>query len=98
VGPDIFIFEELVRLLGRKLGLNRGLIHVPPKLALSAAQFLSLFVGDVLLTPEEVVGLMAGLLVSDEPPRCKTHLGDWLEANKESVGVHYASELKRHYK
>jgi len=97
VGPDIFTFEEMVRLIGHTLGLNRGLLHVPPKLALAAAQFLSAFVGDVLLTPEEVDGLMAGLLVSDEPPRCKTHLADWLEENKESVGVHYASELKRHY-
>jgi len=97
VGPDIFTFEEMVRLIGQTLGLNRGLLHVPPKLALSAAQFLSTIVGDVLLTPEEVDGLMAGLLVSDEPARCKTHLKDWLEENKKSVGVHYASELKRHY-
>jgi NADH dehydrogenase len=97
VGPDVFTFEELVRLIGQTLGLRRGLLHVPAGLALAAAQFLSVFVGDVLLTPEEVDGLMAGLLVSDEPPRCKTRLGAWLAENKESVGVHYASELKRHY-
>jgi len=97
VGPDIYTFEEMVRLIGHTLGLNRGLVHVPPKLALTTAQLLSLFVGDVLLTPEEVDGLMAGLLVSDEAPRCKTSLADWLEENKESVGVQYASELKRHY-
>jgi uncharacterized protein YbjT (DUF2867 family) len=97
VGPDIFTFEELVRLISRTLGLRRGLIHVPPSLALRAAQFLSLFVGDVLLTPEEVNGLMAGLLVSKEPPRCKTSLVDWLQENKKSVGARYASELERHY-
>ena len=97
VGPDIFTFEETVGLISHTLGLNRGLPHIPPRLALSAAQFLSTFVGDVMLTPEEVEGLMAGLLVSSEPPRCETHLENWLEQNKESVGVHYASELKRHY-
>ena len=97
VGPDIFTFEEMVRLIGQTLGLNRGLLHVPPRVALTAAQFLSLFVGDVMLTPEEVDGLMAGLLVSKESPRCKTHLSDWLKENKESAGKHYASELKRHY-
>lgn len=97
VGPDVFTFEELVRLIGRTLGRSPSLPHVPPRLALSAAQFLSLFVGDVLLTPEEVDGLMAGLLVSNGPPRCKTHLSDWLEENKEKVGKNYASELKRHY-
>jgi uncharacterized protein YbjT (DUF2867 family) len=97
VGPDIFTFEEMVRLIGNKLGLNRSLLQVPPKLALTTAQFLSLFIGDVMLTPEEVDGLMADLLVSKEPPRCKTHLADWLAANKASVGKDYASELKRHY-
>jgi len=97
VGPDIYTFDELVRLISRTLGLNRGLLHVPPKIALTAAQFLSLFVGDVMLTPEEVDGLMAGLLVSNEPPRCQTRLSDWLKENQESVGVKYASELERHY-
>jgi len=97
VGPDIYTFEELVRLISRTLGLNRVLLHVPPKFALTAAQFLSLFVGDVMLTPEEVDGLMAGLLVSKEPPRCQTRLSDWLRENQESVGAKYASELERHY-
>lgn len=97
VGPDIFTFDEMVRLIGQTLGLRRGLFHVPPRLALATAQFLSLFIGDVMLTPEEVEGLMAGLLVSDRPPRCQTHLADWLRENKESVGKRYASELERHY-
>jgi len=97
VGPDIFTFKEMVELIGEKIGVKRPLISLPPRLALLAAQFLSLFVNDVLLTPEEVDGLMAGLLVSSEPPRCKTRLGDWLEANKDKVGARYASELKKHY-
>jgi NADH dehydrogenase len=50
-----------------------------------------------MLTPEEVEGLMANLLVSKEPPRGKTAFKDWLEANKNTVGIKYASELKRHY-
>ncbi|GAB4431810.1 MAG: hypothetical protein Kow002_19990 [Anaerolineales bacterium] len=97
VGPQIFTFKEMVRLIAKTLGLNRNLLHVPPSIALAAAQFLSIFVGDVLLTSEEVDGLMAGLLVSSEPPRCETRLSDWLAENKESVGIRYASELKRHY-
>jgi NADH dehydrogenase len=73
------------------------LISVPPRLALLAAQFLSLFVGDVILTPEEVQGLMANLLVSKQPARGKTAFKDWLEANKAMVGTKYASEIQRHY-
>src|SRR5271157_296072 len=97
VGPDIFTFKEMVELIGDKVGAKRQLLSVPPRLALMASQFLSLFLGDVLLTSEEVAGLMTNLLVSKEPPICKTHLADWLDANKDKVGARYASELKRHY-
>lgn len=97
VGPDNFTFKEMVELIGEKTGSKRLLISLPPKLALLAAQFLSLFLGDVLLTPEEVDGLMSGLLVSKEPPRGKTSLRDWLDANKGRVGKRYASELVRHF-
>ncbi|MBN2115037.1 MAG: NAD(P)H-binding protein [Anaerolineales bacterium] len=97
VGPDIFTFREMVELIGEKIGAKRLLIPVPPRLALLAAQFLSLFVGDVILTPEEVEGLMAGLLVSKEPPRGRTRLADWLEKNQDRVGGQYASEIKKHY-
>jgi nucleoside-diphosphate-sugar epimerase len=97
VGPDIFTFKEMVKLIGEKIGAKRPLISVPPRLALFAAQFLSLLVKDVILTPEEVDGLMAGLLVSKEPPRGEAHLADWLEANKHKVGTKYASELNKHY-
>jgi NADH dehydrogenase len=98
VGPDIFTFKEMVRLIGEKIGAKRPLISVPPRLALFAAQLLSLFVGDVILTPEEVDGLMAGLLVSKEPARGRTHLAEWLEKNKDRVGANYASEINKHYK
>lgn len=97
VGPDIFTFREMVELIGEKIGARRPLLPVPPRLALFAAAFLSLFVNDVILTPEEVDGLMAGLLVSKQPPRGKTRLADWLEENKDRVGVEYASEIKKHY-
>ncbi len=97
VGPDSYTFKELVKLVGEKVGVKRHLISVPPRLALLAAQFLSLFVNDVILTPEEVDGLMANLLVSKEPARCKTRFSDWLEENKNNIGMKYASELKKHY-
>ena len=98
VGPDIFTFDELVRFIGEKIGHPKPIVHLPPQVALKAAQFISLFVGDVVLTPEEVDGLMANLLVSSEPPRCKTGLDDWLAENRETVGAVYASELARHYR
>jgi NADH dehydrogenase len=97
VGPDIFTFKEMVQLIGEKIGARRPLISFPPRLALLAAQFVSFFVRDVVLTPEEVDGLMAGLLVSQDPPLGRIHLADWLEENKNRVGSQYASELRRHF-
>src|SRR5512141_652736 len=82
VGPDSYTFKELAQLIGAKIGAKRPMISVPPRLALMASQFLSLFVGDVILTPEEVDGLMANLLVSKQPARGKTAFKDWLEANQ----------------
>ena len=97
VGPDEFTFKEMVELIGKTVHASRPLIPLPPLLALWAAQFLSLFVQDVMLTPEEVDGLMANLLISKEPPRCRTSLRVWLEENKSTIGSQYASELARHF-
>lgn len=97
VGPDAYTFKELVGLIAKTIGVERPMISVHPRIALLAAQFLSLFVRDVILTPEEVDGLMANLLVSKEPPRGKITFKDWLQQNKDTVGTRYASELRKHY-
>lgn len=97
VGPEIFTFDELVCLVAARLGRHARLIHVNPGLALAASQVVGLLVGDVILTRDEVAGLMAGLLVSSEPPRSQVRLSDWLEDHKDIVGRRYASEIARHY-
>ena len=97
VGPEDFTFRQMVDLIGWIIGHPRPLIAAPPRLALAAAQMISLFVGDVVLTAEEVDGLMQNLLVSSQPPRCTTRLSDWLLQHKDQVGRRYASEIKRHY-
>jgi len=98
VGPDIFTFEEMVKLIGRKLNSRAMLIHLPPRIALFFSILVGYLLQDVVLTRDELNGLMAGLLVSEKPPIGKTTLSAWLEQNRDSVGVDYASELKRHFK
>ncbi|MCE9647715.1 MAG: NAD(P)H-binding protein [Chloroflexi bacterium] len=97
VGPEEYTFKEMVELIKSSTRSKSLLIPMPPRLALLAAQFLSILVKDVMLTPEEVDGLMSNLLISNEPPRCTTSLKDWLAANKASTGQSYASELARHF-
>jgi NADH dehydrogenase len=52
---------------------------------------------DVLLTPDELKGLMDELLISSQTSTGQTSIRDWLAANAEICGAAYASELQRHY-
>lgn len=80
--------------------LDRHVIitHVPPGLGFALARLIEPFVGDVLITRDEITGLMADLLISRQAPTGTTHLEDWLRSHKSSVGKVYASELQRHYR
>ncbi len=98
VGPEIFTFEELVQLLARRVGRRVWLMHLPPALTFLASQMAGLLVRDVVLTKDEVDGLMAGLLVSADAPTTSTRFTEWLQANGANVGRRYASELGRHYR
>ncbi len=97
VGPEVFTFDELVRLIARAIHRAVRIAHLPRGLALFASQLIGLVVGDVVLTREEVDGLMANLLVSKESPTGKTKLSAWLTQNGDRIGARYASELGRHY-
>ncbi len=97
VGPEVFSFRALLEQMCTILGLKRLLWSFPPNWALRTSQMLSALLGDVLLTRDELIGLMQNLLISGEPPRGKTPLTTWLTENRQQVGRSYASELQRHY-
>src|SRR5918995_5088872 len=64
-GPETLTFDELVVLIRRATGAHALIVHVPPPIMRLAARALGLLVRDVVLTPDEIDGLMAGLLVSN---------------------------------
>ena len=97
VGPETYTYEALVRLIADTVGSRAGIIHISPRTVLFFSQLLSFLVGDVILTREEIEGLMAGLLVSSRPPTGKTRISEWLRQNASSLGDRYSSELARHY-
>lgn len=97
VGPEIFTFEELIRLIASKVGRSVNLIHMPAIAAYLSTLVTGWFVGDVVLTWEEYQGLIGNLLAPDGPPAGSTRLSDWLTENHEKVGRRYASELARHF-
>jgi len=98
VGPEIYEYAELVRLIRSTVGSQSRIVHVPPSCVRLASWFLGKLVHDVVLTKEEVSGLMANLLVSKQPSTGKTSLRSWLQDSAGRIGAKYSSELKRHYR
>jgi len=95
IGPETFTYRELVRTIGRLIGKRRPVISVPPGLAYAMASAMGKLVGDVIVTREEIEGLMQNLLLTDSPPAGGTMLSEWVAAHSKEVGRHYASELAR---
>jgi uncharacterized protein YbjT (DUF2867 family) len=96
-GPERMAFSEFAACVRSALGARSPIVHLPPPLMALAARALGLLVRDVVLTPEEIKRLMAGLLVSHEPPRGRIAFSGWLDEHKTSVGRSYANELDRHF-
>ncbi len=97
VGPEIYRFEDLVRLIAQHVHRKARIIHLPPGVMLLLSQLMSLVLGDVVLTRDEIKGLMQNLLISHDPPTAPTRLSEWLEAHANEIGRTYFSELRRHY-
>lgn len=98
VGPETYAYEDLVWAIAAALGRRPRIAHTPPAAAWALGAALSLVVGDVVVTRDEIAGLMAGLLVSGEAPTGSRRLSAWLQANAGELGRHWVSELERHYR
>ncbi len=97
-GPETYTFDEFVRLVGQTMGSRTKIVHLPSALALGISKIVGYFLGDVVLTRDEITGLMSDLLISDAPPAGNTSLKSWLTINVATLGGSYTSELDRHYR
>ena len=98
VGPEVFTFDQLIRLIADSVGSRARMVRLSPRLVLLASRLLGLLVNDTVLTRDEVDGLLSNLLVSSCPATGHTKLTDWLSENATHLGTNYASELSRHYR
>ncbi|HEX6474569.1 MAG TPA: NAD(P)H-binding protein [Candidatus Limnocylindria bacterium] len=96
-GPETFTFEEFVRLIRHETGSRSLVFRAPAPIALLAARILSPLLGDVLITSEEMDGLMAGVLVSHQAPLGRRRFSDWLHESAPWLGRRYLSEVGRHF-
>lgn len=98
VGPEIYQFDDLLEMIKAEVQSKALIVHMPPFMALLATNSIGKMVNDVILTPDEVKGLMANLLVSSNEPTGKTRISEWVHENRQWLGTTYFSELKKHYK
>lgn len=95
VGAESFTYRELVEKIGEIIGRKRKIIQVSPEFGYIASNLIGHLVDDVLVTKDEITGLMAGLLAVDAPPAGSTRLTDWLRQHRETIGKRYTSEMDR---
>jgi nucleoside-diphosphate-sugar epimerase len=96
-GPETMTFEQLVTAVRAAVGSHAPIVHVPPVVMAAASRALGLLVRDVVLTRDEVRGLMAGRLVSHSPPLGQIAFTEWLSDIGATLGASYANELDRHF-
>ena len=95
IGPETFTYRELVEAIKSTLGLRRPVWPVPPQLGYWAGRVLGLLTGDVVITREEIRGLMENRLYVEAPPLGTTKLTEWMEAHRNTLGRRYTSEMAR---
>jgi NADH dehydrogenase len=97
IGPETFTYRELVEQLGVIIGKHRPIISIPPYIGYIAGLIIGKIVGDIMITREEIKGLMADLLYTDSLPTGETKLTDWARKNSAILGQRYANELARRF-
>jgi uncharacterized protein YbjT (DUF2867 family) len=96
-GPLRWSFEAFVRLIAKAVSSRAWITHASPDITLAAGRLAGLALRDVILTRDELNSLMAGLLVSAEPPRGRDRFDVWLAENGSRVGRGFTSELRRNF-
>jgi NADH dehydrogenase len=97
-GPEIMTYAELVDSVAIAVHRRPRILNMPAGLTLAAGNVVGLFMRDILLTRQELEGLMEELLVSNEAPRGTRRVDDWLLRDAHVLGRSYASELSRHFR
>src|SRR5262245_57367448 len=90
IGPETYRYRELVQELARIIGVRRLIVPVPARLGYAAGWLLGTLLGDVLITRDEIEGLMQGLLATKSRATGHTALSAWAREHATTLGTRYA--------
>lgn len=97
VGPESMTFIELLRHIRTSVGSRTRILHVPGAMFPAVTWVLGRALRDTLLTREEYLAMADGLADSDAPATGSTVLSEWITQNRQTLGLTYAHELRRHF-
>ena len=95
VGPETFRYREMVEMIAAEIGARARIVLLPPGVAYPMTRVVGWLVNDVVITREEIRGLMQERLYVNSPPLGTTRLSDWVRANGGRLGLKYTSEMAR---
>ena len=97
VGPDRPTFFELVHAIRAAVASRARIVYVPGQLLPPISSILNRALHDVLLTKDEYHAMADGLADTDGPSTAPVAITNWLVEHGETLGIHYANELERHF-
>ncbi len=95
IGAETYSYRGLVETMMKIIGIHKPIIKVSPSIGYYAGKIISSLKGDITITREEIRGLMDNLLYVDDLPNGKTKLSEYVNKNKDNIGINYANELAR---
>ena len=97
VGPETYTFKGLLETIAKALGIKALIFGAPKSFSMLLGRILSLYLGEPVVTEEEVGALMDNLLFSNAEPLGSTRFSEWVAQNSQDLGRRFASEIERHY-
>lgn len=95
IGPETFTYRGLIEQTGQIIGKKRAILSLSPSLGYCVGWLVGKIVKDVMITREEIKGLMADLLYVDSLPAGTTKLTEWAKQHADTLGLRYTNELDR---
>jgi len=82
-------------MIAAAISVRPNIVFLSPGVAYQMTRFVGWFVNDVVITREEIRGLMEERLYVNSSPLGTTKLSNWVHANGRQLGLRYTSEIAR---